>query len=654
MKRLSEIVSDRVSKSIKRIIIVTALLCLLIVICIMGRDSVVNIREESKLRLTEIDEKIDIKLSFIRTVSRTLNAGIVPSDSYSSYVDDLVNMYDDVSAVYICVPEDGVVYKDGINTYMSGGWVPPDDFVVSERAWYKELMNKDDVYLSEPYVDEQSGNICITISSKFNTPKGIGVIGLDMYLSDLVDYMDSVNNSAKYSILVSDGGTIITSFYDDFKLSADKSTNIEDTRYKIFDKMNYVKLMFDYKGLEKMGSAQKSDITGWTLIYIESVFYSSLSLLALIILIIAMMQISRVYAIKKLLKDINPMFASLELISNDIHNIKDGNLSYRFDNNKSSIDINNVIVALNDTIDGLNVYISEIDRVVNSISDKDLTNGVDSDFIGDYNSIKIAMNGVLDNLNDSFRQIKSNSDTVLEYSRSLASTSESVAEAATLQSHAVSSANEELEKLSISMMEIYKLANKVKETNIETNKRLTVGGDEMKELVNAMSEIVECFDGINNFVEEINGIASQTNLLSLNASIEAARAGEAGRSFAVVASEIQSLSVNSANASKNINEVIEKTKLAVNNGSELVERTQKTIELGIKYSVENTNITNNIVNEVSNQKESIEEITSSFKDISTMVESNAASAEENSAIATQLGECADALAETIDEYTLRA
>ena len=45
--------------------------------------------------------------------------------------------------------------------------------------------------------------------------------------------MDSVNNNAKYSILVSEGGTIITSFYDDFNLSADKSTNIEDTRYKI-------------------------------------------------------------------------------------------------------------------------------------------------------------------------------------------------------------------------------------------------------------------------------------------------------------------------------------------------------------------------------------------------------------------------------------
>ena len=69
------------------------------------------------------------------------------------------------------------------------------------------------------------------------------------------------------------------------------------------------------------------------------------------------------------------------------------------------------------------------------------------------------------------------------------------------------------------MKEIYNLATKVKDTNTETNNRLTIGEEEMEGLVKAMTEIVECFDGINSFVSEINDIASQSNLLSLNASI---------------------------------------------------------------------------------------------------------------------------------------
>lgn len=653
MKTLSEIVANRVKIGIQRVILVTAVIGLLLVIGLMSKQSILSVKDESKLNITKIEEILDVKLTFIDTVRETLESKVIKNEDYSKYVDQLVTMYDDISAVYICVPEEGTKYKDGIQTYMSGGWVPPEDFVVSDREWFKKLKEEDTVYISEPYVDEQSGNICITISNKFNTEKGMGVIGLDMYLSDLTDLVKSMNTKEASVTLVSKGGTIIASENEALKLNADKSTSLSSTKYNKLNKDNFVKLILDYKGGYKMGVRQTSNLIGWQIIYVKSILYSSLYLLSLIIVVLIVMLLSRKFTVQRLLKDITPMFCSLEDIANNIHYISDGNLEYRFKEDKQSLEVYNVIRALNSTIEGLNKYIVEIDKVVKAISKKDISVGIKEEFVGDYNSIKSALIKVIEELNNSFREIKENTDTVLEYSNSLSSTSESVAEAATLQSQAVLEANEDLEKLSISMKEIYNLATKVKETNTETNKRLTIGEEEMEGLVKAMTEIVECFDGINSFVSEINDIASQTNLLSLNASIEAARAGEAGRGFAVVAGEIQSLSVNSSKASKNINEIIERTRQAVSNGNDSVERTKRAIELGIEHSIENTKITDNIVSEVSNQKDAIEGITTSFKDISTMVESNAASAEENSAIAIQLGECAEALSNTIGEYILK-
>ena len=87
-----------------------------------------------RLYSAQIDIAMSEKIAFINTVAAGASLGSVRSD-YNAYVDELAKQYEDVSAVYVCVKQDGVVYSDGIMTYMSGGWVPEDDFVVSERAF---------------------------------------------------------------------------------------------------------------------------------------------------------------------------------------------------------------------------------------------------------------------------------------------------------------------------------------------------------------------------------------------------------------------------------------------------------------------------------------------------------------------------------------
>ena len=101
--------------------------------------------------------------------------------------------------------------------------------------------------------------------------------------------------------------------------------------------------------------------------------------------------------------------------------------------------------------------------------------------------------------------------------------------------------------------------------------------EEINELTGAMARITETSKEIENIIAAIEDIASQTNLLSLNASIEAARAGEAGRGFAVVADQIGKLAADSAQSAVNTRELIGKALEEIEAGNRIVENTMEAI-----------------------------------------------------------------------------
>ena len=182
---------------------------------------------------------------------------------------------------------------------------------------------------------------------------------------------------------------------------------------------------------------------------------------------------------------------------------------------------------------------------------------------------------------------------------------------------------------------------------------LETGNQEMAELVTAMESIDRCYSEIAGFVGEIQSIASQTNMLSLNASIEAARAGEAGKGFAVVADEISALADSSQKASQNIHKLIQESMDAVSTGKELVTATSDTIQQGMKDSVLSKQHMDEIVDFVEKQQQAIEDVNEELKEVAKAVENNAASAQENTAISQQLNECAQSLRQMANSFTLR-
>lgn len=135
LQKLSFNVNRRANKSVRRII---TGLCALAGLIVLGINLFYTVSENStrvQLYSAQINSRMAQKAALIDSVAAGAPVG-ASEEEYYSYVDAMAEMYGDVSAVYVCVEQDGVVYSDGIMTYMSGGWVPDDDFVVTDRAWY--------------------------------------------------------------------------------------------------------------------------------------------------------------------------------------------------------------------------------------------------------------------------------------------------------------------------------------------------------------------------------------------------------------------------------------------------------------------------------------------------------------------------------------
>ncbi len=174
--------------------------------------------------------------------------------------------------------------------------------------------------------------------------------------------------------------------------------------------------------------------------------------------------------------------------------------------------------------------------------------------------------------------------------------------------------------------------------------------NKLKDIDEKMNTVKKAVDDVNNAAEEINDIASQTNLLSLNASIEAARAGEAGRGFAVVAGEISSLSDQSNTAAGTIKEIMlnleRQTMEAVKSVSELSVMMQKQGETS-KKSQKSLNELISAIEDTERQVESVkagsdevsavcDKLNEIIYNLSAISEQNAASAEETSASIEQV------------------
>jgi methyl-accepting chemotaxis protein len=179
------------------------------------------------------------------------------------------------------------------------------------------------------------------------------------------------------------------------------------------------------------------------------------------------------------------------------------------------------------------------------------------------------------------------------------------------------------------------------------------GREEVANLVKAMEAISKVSNEIKDIIGEIEDIASQTNLLSLNASIEAARAGDAGKGFAVVADQIGKLASDSAESAVRTRDLIQKALEEVDKGNETMVKTSETLQQVVEGIEFLSNVTKDASESSYAQVNTMDEIEKGIEQISTVVESNSSAAEETSSTGEELASQAASLKGLTQQFILR-
>ncbi len=274
-------------------------------------------------------------------------------------------------------------------------------------------------------------------------------------------------------------------------------------------------------------------------------------------------------------------------------------------------------------------------------------------YVGDFSKLIDSMQEMRDKMTATLRSIEEASSQVSAGASNLADASQNLAEGATEQAGAV----EELQATITNITEVIeKSAKNAEESYIQAKKyadEADTSRVEMQSMVEAMERINDTSKKIENIISEIESIASQTNLLSLNASIEAARAGEAGRGFAVVADQIRQLAEQSSKSALDTRELIESSLQKIEEGNRAAERAASSIEVVVSGIKQIADSTKEISSMSSAQAETMKQAELGINQISEVVQTNSATAEESSATSQELSAQAMTLDKLISQFVIR-
>ncbi|MDD7993896.1 methyl-accepting chemotaxis protein [Kosakonia radicincitans] len=485
----------------------------------------------------------------------------------------------------------------------------PEGYDPTSRPWYIEANNARTTIITEPYQDISSRRLTMTIATPaFNNNALQAVIEGDIAMDEIIKNVRAIHPTPRsFGMLIDAQGQIIAHPNDDLTMKQLSSVSPNLNLSKLLASATPVEASIS--GADAYLLARPIKGTAWYIVVaidkneVRSGMNTLLQTSAISLLVLICLSVLTVGYITQ--KSVAPLIKIREAMDEFFSSDK-GDLTQRL-----------------------------------PVHGKD-----------EIAQIAIAFNGFTDKLVEAMTSIRNNSGQVRAAAIEMSSRNDDLAlrteeSAASLQQTSVS-----LEEISANVAHSSATSREANTAAVDAASDAQQGIDSVHYLIKTMKEIEAASSQISVITSVINGIAFQTNILALNASVEAARAGEQGRGFAVVANEVRQLASRSAEAAKEISNLIDTTVSSVASGVQQVDNTSTTMQKIVGSVSSVTTMIAEISLATEEQTKGINEISKAVTQLETTVQRNVQLTEESKSTASGLLQQANELMDAIRRYKM--
>lgn len=539
----------------------------------------------------------------------------------------------------------------------SDGFTSEEGWDITGRGWYGCIEEKKTV-LTEPYIDSSTGKMILSAAAPVYddaTGEVLGAVGMDISLDHMTTIMSEYKiGRSGYILLLSENGTFLYHPQSDI---IQKNINDIDISQNVIDAVHSGEndfLKYKTSGLSKYGFLQHAGDTGYMVLSNMpwSEYYSMM--IAMVIALILIFAVGIVLIAVSIRKSAKKLTKPILELNQTAQKLAAGDLDVDIQITSEN-EIGKLGESFQKTVNRLKkyiVYIDETAEVLTQIADGKLSIDLKNDYVGEFQKIKIALLNISDSMNQVMIGINESSERVSIGANELASASQVLAEGAEEQAASI-------EQLTAATNTV---ADQVENsrTEAETSAKATAQAaamieqnqEKMRLMMDAMNKIHETSQQVVGIIQTIEDIASQTNLLSLNASIEAARAGEAGRGFAVVADEIGKLALESSKAANTTKELIEISMDEINKGNTIAVGAMDSLQESVNAVDQVNGMIQQTAESAASQAENMKQVRIGIEEIAHGIQDNSAASQETSATSEELASQADRLNKMVQKFEL--
>lgn len=339
-------------------------------------------------------------------------------------------------------------------------------------------------------------------------------------------------------------------------------------------------------------------------------------------------------------------------VSDQMITLAEGNFHTDLDMQEDDSEVGRMVTAITTLKENLIGIIAEISSVLEQMGHGNYKISLEQNYVGEFVAIKDSFIKICQEISDTLLTIREVSAQINSGSEQLSQAAEDLAEGCTIQAGEVGDFAARVAEITKQLEDNAAGANESVQISSAAGSTLSLGNAKMMELKNAISEISKCSEEISTIINAIDDIASQTNLLSLNAAIEAARAGEAGKGFAVVADQVKNLAEASAKAAGETTKLIETTVQAVNKGIMIADETAENMDEVMQGAQLATNKMTQMSVTLTENVNTMHQLSQNIAQISAVVDNNSATSQETAAISQEQTVQVETMAQMLDKFVI--